>query len=101
MRSWKECLAARENIHLHIFYLHGLQTLYTFPQSFRAYKSRVAAAYSGFNLKVVELSAADKSRTHVPCFETEDKKVRLHEANAILKARLEAINQQSAYRRAL
>lgn len=58
-------------------------TLYTFPQSFRAYKSRVAAAYSGFDLKVVELSASDKSRAHVPAFETEDKKVRLHDANAI------------------
>ncbi len=43
----------------------------------------MAAAHSGFQLKVVELNAADKSHAHVPAFETDDKKTRLHEANAI------------------
>jgi elongation factor 1-gamma len=58
-------------------------TLYTFPESFRAYKSRVAAELSGSKLNVVEVKADDKSRAHVPSFESTDKKVALFEANAI------------------
>ena len=58
-------------------------TLYTFPESFRALKSRVAAAHSGFSLKVVELQHTDKTHIHVPSFETDDKKTKLFEANAI------------------
>jgi len=58
-------------------------TLYTYPNSFRGYKSRVAAAYSGSSLKVVELTESDKTHAHVPSFESDDKKVRLFEANAI------------------
>lgn len=57
--------------------------MYAFPESFRALKSRVAAAHSGFDLKVVELQASDKSHQHVPAFETQDKKTRLFEANSI------------------
>lgn len=58
-------------------------TLHTFPESSRGLKARVAAAHSGFNLKVVELQASDKSHAHVPSFESDDKKTRLFEANAI------------------
>ena len=58
-------------------------TLFTFPESHRALKSRVAAVHSGFSLKVVELQAGDKSHAHVPAFETDDKKVRLFDASAI------------------
>lgn len=58
-------------------------TLYTYPESFRALKCRVAAAYSGFNLKVVEVNANDKQHEKVPSFETNDKKVHLIETNAI------------------
>jgi elongation factor 1-gamma len=58
-------------------------TLYTYPESFRALKIRVAAAYSGFNLKVVEVNANDKHHEKVPSFETNDKKVELIETNAI------------------
>lgn len=57
--------------------------MYAFPESFRALKGRVAAAHSGFDLKVVELQASDKSHQHVPAFETQDKKTRLFEANSI------------------
>ncbi|CAF1100095.1 unnamed protein product [Brachionus calyciflorus] len=58
-------------------------TLYTYPESARAVKVRVAAAYSGAQLKVVEVQTADKQHPHVPYFETDDKKVHLLEANAI------------------
>lgn len=58
-------------------------TLYTYPESARAVKVRVAAAYSGAQLKVVEVQTADKQHPHVPYFETEDKKVHLMETNAI------------------
>jgi len=58
-------------------------TLYTYPESARAVKVRVAAAYSGAQLKVVEVQAADKQHPHVPYFESDDKKVHLMEANAI------------------
>lgn len=58
-------------------------TLYTYPDSFRGSKVRVAASYSGSNLKVVEVNANDKSRAHVPSFESEDKKFQLFDANAI------------------
>jgi elongation factor 1-gamma len=57
-------------------------TLYTYPDSFRGSKVRVAAAYSGFSLKVVEVNPNDKSRAHVPAFETDDKKLHLFDANA-------------------
>lgn len=58
-------------------------TLYTFTDSFRGFKSRIAARYSGFNLKVVEVKTNDKSRSHVPSFESDDKKINLIEANSI------------------
>lgn len=58
-------------------------TLYTYPDSFRGSKVRVAAAYSGFSLKVVEVNPSDTSRVHVPSFETDDKKLSLFDANAI------------------
>lgn len=58
-------------------------TLYTYPESFRGNKARIAAAYSGAQLKVVEVQANDKSHKHVPSFESDDKKVKLFEANAI------------------
>jgi len=58
-------------------------TLYTFAESFRGTKARVAAAHSGFALKVVEVAASDKSRSHVPSFESDDKKTQLFDANAI------------------
>ena len=43
----------------------------------------MAAAHSGFSLKVVELTASDKTHSHVPAFETDDQKTKLFEANAI------------------
>lgn len=58
-------------------------TLFAFPESTRALKSRVAAAHSGANLKVVELQANDKSQAFVPAFESEDKKTKLFEACSI------------------
>jgi len=58
-------------------------TLYSYADSFRGNKARVAAAYSGANLKVVTVSPSDKSRAHVPSFESDDKKTNLFEANAI------------------
>jgi len=58
-------------------------TLYSYADSFRGNKARVAAAYGGANLKVVEVSASDKSRVHVPAFESDDKKTNLFDANAI------------------
>jgi elongation factor 1-gamma len=58
-------------------------TLYTYPESYRGYKARVAAAFSGANLKVVEVKSDDKSHPHVPSFESDDKKVKLFEANSI------------------
>lgn len=58
-------------------------TLYTFPKSFRGYKSQVAADASGSQLTVVQVKEDDKSRLHVPSFESTDKKVHLIEANSI------------------
>jgi len=58
-------------------------TLYTYPESTRAVKVRVAAAYGGSELKVVEVSSGDKSHAQVPFFESSDKKVQLMDANAI------------------
>lgn len=58
-------------------------TLYTFPESFRGYKGQVAAELSGSKLTVVQVKADDKSRTHVPSFESTDKKVTLIDANAV------------------
>lgn len=57
-------------------------TLYTYAESFRGFKSIIAAAYSGFDLKVVQVPANDK-RPHVPSFESSDKKTTLFEANSI------------------
>lgn len=57
-------------------------TLFTYPGSFRGYKAQVAAAYSGYDLKTVELEQNDK-RPHVPAFESADKKFNLADANAI------------------
>lgn len=57
-------------------------TLYTYPGLYRGFKSTVAAAYSGFDLKTVELNQADK-RPHVPTFESSDKKLSLIDSNAI------------------
>lgn len=58
-------------------------TLYTFAESFRGYKARIAAAYSGSELKVVEVNASDRSRQHLPSFESNDKQTNLFDANAI------------------
>jgi len=58
-------------------------TLYTFSESYRGYKCRIAAAFGGANLKVVEVKSDDKSHAHVPSFESDDKKVHLFEATAI------------------
>jgi len=57
-------------------------TLYTYPNSFRGYKCAIAALYSGFGLKVVEVQAGDK-RPHVPSFESSDKKTQLFESTSI------------------
>lgn len=57
-------------------------TLYTYPNSFRGYKCAIAALYSGFDLKVVEVQAGDK-RPHVPSFESSDKKTQLFESTSI------------------
>jgi elongation factor 1-gamma len=57
--------------------------LYAFPESHRALKARVAAALSGYDLQVVELATNDSTHPHVPAFETQDKRVRLFEANSI------------------
>lgn len=56
-------------------------TLYTYPGYFRGFKATVAAAYSGFDLKTVELNQNDK-RSRVPSFEGENK-FTLNDANAI------------------
>jgi len=58
-------------------------TLFTYPDSFRGYKSQVAAAFSGFSLKVVEVQLGDKTQKNVPSFVTEDKSVSLIEPNSI------------------
>lgn len=58
-------------------------TLYTYADSYRGIKCRVAAAYGGANIKVVEVKSDDKSHHHVPAFESDDKKVHLIETNAI------------------
>lgn len=58
-------------------------TLYTYADSYRGTKCRVAAAYGGANLKVVEVKSDDQSHHHVPAFESDDKKVHLIETNAI------------------
>lgn len=58
-------------------------TLYTYPDSFRGTKVRVAAEYGGAKLKVVEVQQNDKNHHHVPSFQTDDKKVHLVEDNAI------------------
>lgn len=55
-------------------------TLYTYPGYYRGFKAQVAAAYSGFDLKTVELDRNDK-RAQVPAFESE--KANLFDANAI------------------
>jgi len=56
-------------------------TLYTYPEYYRGFKSIVAAAYSGFDLKTVELKQNDK-RSRVPSFEGANK-FTLNDANAI------------------
>lgn len=58
-------------------------TLYTYADSYRGIKCRVAAAYGGASLKVVEVKSDDSSHHHVPAFESDDKKVHLIETNAI------------------
>lgn len=59
-------------------------TLYTYPDSFRGVKVRVAANLAGVkDLKVVEVQQNDKTHHHVPMFESDDKKIKLFEANAI------------------
>jgi len=59
-------------------------TLYTYPESFRGTKVRVTANLAGVkDLKVVEVKQNDKAHHHVPAFESEDKKIKLYEANAI------------------
>jgi len=58
-------------------------TLYTYPDSFRGFKSQIAAKYSGSTLKVVNVGEDDKKHAKVPAFETDDKKVTLFESNAI------------------
>jgi len=55
-------------------------TLYTYPGSFRGFKSSIAAAYSGFDLKTVEVGQHEK-RQHVPSFESG--KFSLFDANSI------------------
>jgi len=58
-------------------------TLYTYGESFRGFKCRIAAAYANNDLKVVELNANDKSAKHVPNYISNDKKVKLFEDVAI------------------
>jgi len=72
-----------------------LQTLYTYPENFRAYKAQIAARYSGVDVKVVcsppEFKYGETNKTEaflrkfptgkVPAFE--DGKVTLFESNAI------------------
>lgn len=58
-------------------------TLYTYAESFRGFKCRVAAEFSDSTLKVTQVASNDTSRTHVPAFESDDKKVNLFDANAI------------------
>lgn len=58
-------------------------TLYTYPDSFRGYKSQVAAKYSKASLKIVNLKGDETQYVKVPSFESEDKKVTLFESNAI------------------
>lgn len=55
-------------------------TLYTYPGYYRGFKAQIAASFSGFDLKTVELERNDK-RAQVPAFESE--KANLFDANAI------------------
>jgi len=57
-------------------------TLYTYPDSFRGFKSQIAAKYSGFNLKVETVESVG-DHVKIPAFKSDDKKVHLFEANAI------------------
>jgi len=57
-------------------------TLFTYPGSFRGFKSQIAANFSGVALKTVELKETEK-RPQVPCFESDDKKFNLIDSNAI------------------
>jgi elongation factor 1-gamma len=57
-------------------------TLYTYPGNFRGFKATIAAAYSGVAVKTVELTKESKN-THVPSYESDDKKYSLFDANAI------------------
>jgi elongation factor 1-gamma len=58
-------------------------TLFTYGESFRGYKCRIASAYANNDLKVVEINANDKSAKHVPNYISNDKKVKLFEDIAI------------------
>lgn len=55
-------------------------TLYTYPGSSRGFKSTIAASFSGFDLKTVEVEQHEK-RQHVPSFESG--KFSLTDGNAI------------------
>jgi len=57
-------------------------TLFTYPDSFRGFKSQIAAKYSGYSLKVENVDSAAE-HVKLPAFESDDHKVRLFEANAI------------------
>ncbi|KAI0233812.1 Elongation factor 1-gamma [Lamellibrachia satsuma] len=67
-------------------------TLYTYPESFRAYKAQVAAQYSGAKLEVPEFKLGETNKTQaflkkfplgkVPAYESKDG-VLLFESNAI------------------
>jgi len=58
-------------------------TLFTYADSFRGFKCRIAAAYSNADVKVVEVNANDKSAKHVPNFVSTDKSVKLFTDSAI------------------
>lgn len=58
-------------------------TLYTYSDSPLGSTIRVAAAHSGFNLKVVEVDLNDKSHAYVPSFKSEDNKFQLFDGIAI------------------
>ena len=55
-------------------FVTALQTLYTYPESFRSYKIQIAARYSGAELRVVseppefELGKTNKSDTFLAKF---------------------------------
>ncbi|KAK2192445.1 hypothetical protein NP493_31g04046 [Ridgeia piscesae] len=69
-----------------------MQTLYTYPESFRAYKAQIAAQYSGAKLDVPEFKLGVTNKTEeflkkfplgkVPAYESKDG-VLLFESNAI------------------